>query len=252
MSEPGGKLARSADSTSRLTRRDRFLVWLAVTLLGAVLRLLPATYRLHSISGAEHLQRLTEEGRPAILAGWHQGIAIGGYFFRRHLIRKGIPIALLVSLSRDGELLARMATKIGVRVVRGSASRGGLHGLRLLHRLLTRERCSVALAPDGPRGPARECKTGVVLLAQISGVPILPLSGTARRYRRLGSWDRMIVPAPFTRIALAFGEPIVVPPSLSSQELEERSRELGEILDRLTAEAERALGAGPGAGSAAT
>ena len=252
LGEPAGldsAMGPAADSASNLSHRDRWLVGLAVALLGWILRLMAATFRLTSVAGEEHLHRLVGSGQPAVLAGWHEGVVVCSHYFEKHLTKKGIPVAVLVSLSRDGELLARMAQRAGIRVERGSASRGGLHGLRRLYRAISRERCSVAIAPDGPRGPARECKPGTVLLAQISGAPILPLACAAEHAWRLRSWDRMIVPRPFSRIALAFGEPMPIPASSSTEELLIHTRRLGETLDCLVGQAESVFWGRPAAGS---
>jgi lysophospholipid acyltransferase (LPLAT)-like uncharacterized protein len=128
-----------------------------------------------------------------------------------------VPLHVLISRSRDGELITRALATRGVTAARGSASRGGSRAMRELVRYLGEERGVVVTTPDGPRGPSRELKAGTVLLAQLSGVPIVPMSFAASRAWRLSSWDRFIVPHPFSRLAAVVGEPIAVPADLDDE-----------------------------------
>lgn len=233
---------RDAVSTeSRLTRLDRFKVSAGLLLFGWLLRALVWTYRVRMVTGAERVESLLESAKPVVVAGWHEGTLATGAFLLDRLISRGFPLGLLVSLSRDGEILARLADRLGIKAVRGSTSRGGLAGLRRLYRTISRERMSVGLAPDGPRGPARQCKPGALLLAQIARVPVLPVASAASSSWRLGSWDRMIVPRPFARIAVAVGPPMTIAPTLSVEELEKAAEELADRLDSLTADARSGL-----------
>jgi lysophospholipid acyltransferase (LPLAT)-like uncharacterized protein len=228
----------SVSTESRLTRLDRLKVGIGIFLFSWLLRMLVWSYRVKLVSGARHIDKLLTARRPVVIAGWHEGTLSTGAFLLGHLVSSGFPLALLVSLSRDGEILARLAGKLGIEVVRGSTSRGGLSGLRRLYRTLSRDEISVGVAPDGPRGPARKCQPGALLLAQISGVPVLPVATAASSAWRLGSWDRMIVPKPFARLAVAIGEPIHVAESASAAELETEAQQLGESLDALTSAAQ--------------
>ena len=239
-SSPRPDLAAAAERASKLRWWERLLSRLGSVVLGWLARLLPATWKLEVVAGQEHAESFLADPKPVIFACWHNRLSIVGRWATRELIRRGIEI--MVSLSRDGELLAQVARRTGFGVVRGSARRGGLSGLRALYRTLSRDGVSVGTAPDGSVGPVYEAKPGTVMLAQISGAPILPLAGAAERCWRLGSWDRMIIPKPFSRVTLAIGEPIRVPEKLSSEELAERTRELGERLDKLVTVAEAGVG----------
>lgn len=234
----GRDLAEAADR--RLTFRDRLVLAVGIFLFGWLVRLLVASYRVEIAAGREHLERIVAGGGPAVVAGWHEASLAGTPFVMRHLLRRGLGLTLLVSSSRDGEAMARMAARIGVSVVRGSTSRGALQGLRRLHHALTRTGDCVAVAPDGPRGPARVCQPGAVLLAQLGGAPLLPFGFAADRAWRLGSWDRMLVPKPFARIAVAVGEPLTVARSSERSALEAETARLAAALDALTERAERA------------
>lgn len=117
--------------------------------------------------------------------------------------------AVLVSRHRDGEILARIMTRWGYLPARGSSTRGGEEGLRQMVRAGRAGR-PIAFTPDGPRGPARRCKPGVVRAAAETGLPIIPVGVAATRARRLRSWDRFVVPMPRARIFVSYGRPLVV------------------------------------------
>ena len=143
---------------------------------------------------------------------------------------------MLASRSRDGELVARWATRFGLGVVRGSSSRGGAEALRELTAVL-RAGEDVAIVPDGPRGP-REClQPGVVVLAALTGAPVVPFGFAARPARRLASWDRFMVPLPFARAAAVFGKPCVIARDADREtaraDLERALAEVTESADRL-------------------
>ena len=200
---------------------------------------LAATYRLHRLEGAEHLDRALQP--PAMLACWHEQLALSLLLVRRRLLPAGGPVSILSSHSDDGELAARVARAWGIRVTRGSTSRGGREAALNLYRELVKHRSTVLLTPDGPHGPAREAKAGSIVLAAMSGAPIVPAGLAADRGLRLRSWDRMIVGAPFTRVAVAVGEPMVLDRGSTDAEREAARLELGARLDDLTVRAGRLL-----------
>jgi lysophospholipid acyltransferase (LPLAT)-like uncharacterized protein len=118
-------------------------------------------------------------------------------------------LRVLVSRSRDGEMIARLVRRFGFVVVRGSSSRGGAEGLRGLARAL-REGHSVIVVPDGPRGPSETVKPGVVVLARLTGAPVVPMALGASSEWRARSWDGFRVPKPFARCVVRFGGPVRV------------------------------------------
>ena len=131
--------------------------------------------------------------------------------------------------------MARYARRFGLDVVRGSSSRGGPAALRALAAAL-RAGEDVAVIPDGPRGPCRQAQPGVVVLAALSGAPIVPLGFAARPARHLASWDEFMIPLPFARAAAVFGAPVVVDRD------GDRARALKDVeraLEDVTAAAER-------------
>ena len=150
------------------------------------------------VEGGEHLAEAERAG-PFIYAFWHQRQV---FFTWTH---RGVGATVLVSRSRDGELIARTMELSRIGSARGSSSRGGAAATKELVDLLGSGR-RVGITPDGPKGPAREVKPGVLALARLSGAPILPLScATSRRWVLEKAWDRFHVPLPFSRAAVVHG-----------------------------------------------
>ncbi len=200
------------------------------------------TCRFEVVEGGGYVEAARREKRPLILSLWHNRSFLAAYYVHTELSRRGFDVLALTSQSRDGELAARLGRQMGLSVVRGSASRGGLAAMRAIYRAIARQGLSPVLIPDGPRGPLYELKVGVAVLAQMSQVPILPIGLAAQRFFTLGSWDRLIVPWPLSRVAVVIGEPQTVERGLSSDELESRRRGLEALLVDLTRRAEGSLG----------
>ncbi len=175
-------------------------------------------------------------GERLIVAFWHEHLVLMpcfGWWPR---------VCIMISQHRDGDLIARAVRPLGIEAVRGSSTRGGRGALR---QILTayREGASLAWTPDGPRGPRRIAKLGIVRTARATGATIVPVGAAARRYRRLRSWDRLVVPWPGTRIVFSVGTPIHVGPTASPEELEAARARLEHELERVRVDAETRVGA---------
>lgn len=208
-----------------------------LSLLGAwTIRLLRATLRLrfHDDAGVRARER---DGHNFILAFWHRHMLLMRYAYR------GRRMNVLSSRSRDGEIMVGVLARLGIRASRGSTTRGGAAGLLDLVRQ-ARSGWDLGVTPDGPRGPARVVQPGVILAAAATGLPIIPVAMAATRRRELSTWDRMLVPLPFSRVDIVYGEPIVVPRRSSPEEWAPR---LAAAIDAVEARAER-LAAGEEAG----
>ncbi len=193
----------SATARWREMKLGRALSLAAVPILGAAaVRCLALTLRVRREEAA--VGPLWQAGTPAIYVVWHGRILLLPYLYgwRRACV--------LASRSRDGELVTRFVMRFGLYAVRGSSSRGGAEALRLLARSL-RDGRDVVVVPDGPRGPRELAKAGVVVLARLTGAPIVPIAVGARAEWRLSSWDEFRIPKPFARCVVRFGEPIRVP-----------------------------------------
>jgi len=204
-----------------------------------MVRLLAATTRI-AVAGTEPLVPLWTARRPLIYAVWHGRILmmpwVNAWLRRRQGARR---VAVLASRSRDGEFGARYVRRFGLDVVRGSSSRGGA-GAAIAIVAVVRAGEDVVVVPDGPRGPRQQLQAGIVALASLTGAPVVPMAFAARPARRLATWDEFLVPLPFARCAVVFGEPI----ALSSDADRDRAgKELEQALNDVTAAADRRVSA---------
>lgn len=169
-----------------------------------LLKALAATWRFTE-RGVEHWRPLRDARRPFLFVLWHSRI------LPLLALHKREGLVLLISRHRDGQYLADLAAGWGYRSVRGSTRRGGEIGLLGIVRALE-DGAVVAVTPDGPRGPAERVQPGAVAAAQHAGVPIVAAGARPASAWYLGSWDRMCIPRPFTKVHVAYGPPIVVGP----------------------------------------
>jgi hypothetical protein len=223
----------TAEPVSAAPRGTRLLAWLIYVL---AFRLLGSTLRVRW-SGGERFHQVVRSRRPTLIVAWHHQLVLVSFLVWKLAVRRGLPVSVLISRSRDGALGTEVGGLLGAQVVRGSTSRGGGPALRQLVRALASGR-SVLVIPDGPRGPAGECKPGVVALAELAAAPVLPLGLGADRFWRLRSWDRMLVPKPFARVRVEVGDERRLA-RLGDDERERVRRQLEVELDRLTALAAR-------------
>jgi lysophospholipid acyltransferase (LPLAT)-like uncharacterized protein len=177
----------------------RLRVALASTFGGFIIRLLGATWRVRRI-GASPFDAMLERKEPFIAVFWHGEILPITWVHRRR------GFAPLISRHSDGEVIARIVEGLGYRTVRGSTTRGGVRAI-LESAQLVNEGVSVALTPDGPRGPRHVFAPGALIVAQRTGRPIVALAATASRAWRVRSWDRHLVPKPFATVTVTYSEP---------------------------------------------
>lgn len=183
------------------------------------------------------------ERRPAVACFWHGRMLVMREAWRDEPRR----FHMLISGHRDGAFIARAMRNIGCSVITGSGTgpdKGGRQALLQMREVLAEGKV-VGITPDGPRGPLMRAKGGAIAVAQAAGAPIVPVSGAVRRGRRFQSWDRFLLPWPFNRGILLFGEPILVPAAARLEELERIRRGLEAELIRLTQEADRRCGREP-------
>jgi lysophospholipid acyltransferase (LPLAT)-like uncharacterized protein len=153
----------------------------------------------------------------------------------------------MISRSQDGEITASAARQFGYTPIRGSSSRGGGEALQQMIDVMntgqTKYLCGTAV--DGPRGPARKLKKGMVAVAMQTGALFVPMACSGNRLITFPkAWDKTIVPKPFSRMTLIFGTPVHIPADLSEHALETRCRELENELNRLTDRVDRISGYG--------
>ncbi|WP_245913346.1 lysophospholipid acyltransferase family protein [Caenispirillum bisanense] len=207
------------------------MCWLAARYIAFVY----ATSRWTEV-GREHPEAIWSAGKPFILSFWHGRLLMMSQAWPRPK-----PIHMLISQHRDGQLIARTVAHFGIKSAAGSSSRGGAGGLRIMLKALKDGEC-VGITPDGPRGPRQRAADGVIHIARMSGVPVVPLAYATRSRRLLDSWDRFLVPRPFTRGAFVWGEPLVVPRDADPAEIERLRALLEDRMNAITAQADGLVG----------
>lgn len=179
---------------------DRLLLVFVPFIASRVMRLLDLSLKKETL-GEDHLRSTWERGEQVIISFWHDQLflLVFGY--------PGKHAKLLISSSKDGELLARTMKYFNQDTVRGSSSRGGRAAFKEMLDLC-QEKADIVLTPDGPKGPRHVLKDGVVQLARMSGRPVIPMAFVCSRGHRFKSWDRFLFPYPFGRGVYSFGEPV--------------------------------------------
>jgi lysophospholipid acyltransferase (LPLAT)-like uncharacterized protein len=209
---------------SILRRLAPYLAYFYVSLVGL-------TSRLRWV-GQEHLEAARRFKGPVIYAFWHQRQV---FFTWAH---RGWHVKVLVSRSADGEIIAQVMRLSRIGACRGSSSRGAVAAARELLESLNAG-FDVGVTCDGPKGPARQVKSGILYLAQKTGLPIVPIANAlSRTFEIARAWDRFQVPLPFSRAVVIHGAPIFVGPQ---DDLAAKARELKEALDAIHLQADRAV-----------
>ena len=230
------KVTRSGRS---MTPARRLLYRLAAPLGIGIIRAWWLTCRVVAVRGAEHLEEALAKAPSLIPCYWHQHqLYCAKYLLEQ---RARMKVGWLISPSVDGELGAMMVRRVGGSVIRGSSSHTGARALRDYYQALAKEDVSPVITPDGPRGPRFRFKPGAILLAQMSGRPILPMAYAASRAWRV-KWDRFVIPVPLSRIAVAIGPPRYVPRTLDAAALEKLQGEMEQELRRTYELARSVLG----------
>ncbi len=199
------------------TIKDRFLFGLTGFLGPLLIRLLGVLCR-YKVEGEERLFTASREGKGVILAHWHGRMLLPIYHFR------GRGISSLVSFHRDGEFITRIVMKLGYIIRRGSPRKGGREGFFAMSKDL-KAGMTIAIFCDGPTGPRHHLRDGVLQLARISGAPIIPVSHSVSPSWQAKSWDRFMIPKPFSRGIIRLGEPIYIARRIGSEEEIERFRQ---------------------------
>lgn len=218
----------------RTLMNNGWLAWLAGALLNAYGQLVLVTSRLQVRLHPATAELLEQRRVPVIYALWHCHV----FFMPLLHLHGGRPVSVLLSAHRDAQIVGVAARMRGVNLVAGSSTRGGVRAYLQLLQLL-RQGDSVCITPDGPRGPAREVKPGILHLAQQSGCAVVPVGLALSRRRRLRSWDRTWLPLPFGRVVFTLGPPLAIASGASLDD--GQARRLGTAMASSTAWARRLL-----------
>ena len=212
--------------TARFTLKQRLILAIVPRLVWLLLMIVGRTWRFEviaedGVTPAFHGFTPSRE----IYCFWHQCVLPCAFYFR------STHATILISQSFDGELITRTLQCFGFRAVRGSSSRGGREGLLALRRVLDQNAPAIFTA-DGPRGPIYKSKLGPIKLGQLTGAPIGSFHLQPEKAWTMRSWDRFLVPKPFARIAVSWGRWVVVPESISAEDLEDKRNQLDIALER--------------------
>ena len=172
--------------------------------------------------GLQHLK----SGQKMIAAIWHQRILVVMGYARRF---GGYQPSVMISQSRDGEMIAKVYSRFNFRPIRGSSSRGGKEALANMVEDLVHHQLAVHIL-DGPRGPRGVVKPGLIVMAQLSGVPIVPVYISVNRAWVLDSWDHFIIPKPFSTVVIRWDSPIYVPKSMDNEKFENTRKNIEQYL----------------------
>ena len=209
-------------------KKDKLLLFLASWIGPLLIYILGMTLKIEWV-GEENLDILRKEKKSVIYAFWHGRMLIFTYSHRKQKIH------VLISQHKDGEFIARIIRNLGFVSVRGSTTRGGSKAIFEMCEKTT-SGFDVAITPDGPKGPGFEVHPGIIYIAQRSGMPIVPITNSAKNRWNLATWDRFLIPKPFSKVVIMLGKPICVPLEATSKELEEIRIDLEKRLGELTQE----------------
>jgi lysophospholipid acyltransferase (LPLAT)-like uncharacterized protein len=216
--------AAATPSPHRFTLRQRIILRIIISAGYWFIRLIGPTLRV--CTSREDGAQETIGQRPLIASFWHACIIPATYLCRN------LGVRVMSSNSYDGEYMGRIIRKFGFVAVKGSSSRNAVRALLGLRRAL-QEGWTVAFSLDGPRGPRYKVKPGPVALARSSAVPLSMFHMAVDRAWVLNTWDRLIIPKPFSRVLIRFGKMIVVPPNAPDADLERYQQQLQDSLDRV-------------------
>ena len=174
-----------------------------------------------------------------LLCFWHGRLLMMPYCWQ-----KSKPIHMMISMHKDGRLLSDTVAHFGVKTIVGSTSRGGAAALRAMVKTVKAGEY-VGLTPDGPRGPRMHAQDGIITIARLAKVPIIPISYSSSRAKILGSWDSFMAPLPFGRGVFVWGEPVEVPHTTDKDILEETRQKVEAAMNAVSAEADRLCGQVP-------
>jgi lysophospholipid acyltransferase (LPLAT)-like uncharacterized protein len=222
--------AEGAGDGTRFSLGQRITLWIVPKLTALLLAIIGSTLRFEVITEDGAVPE-TPPGE-GIFCFWHRCTLLCGWYFRK------FGSYILISRSFDGELIARTLELLGYKSVRGSSSRGGASGLLAFRDLVDRGRLVVFTA-DGPRGPIYQTKIGPVKLAQMTGQPIGSFYLLPQRAWVMRSWDRFLIPKPFSRVAVSWAREVAAPPpGADAAILEQTRQELNDALERARLRAE--------------
>jgi len=211
-------------------------------LVWGLIRLIWRTCKVREVIGTEHIQHLLDSNEPFIPCYWHQQ----QLFCIRYLLDTAdnhpqFKLGYLISPSNDGDMASSLMADQGVHIIRGSATRGGAQALREIYTAIRQQGISPIVTPDGPTGPIFQCKPGVAMLSQLSKAPLLPLAYASTRAWKLRSWDKFMLPMPFSSVVIGIGPPLTVDKAMAADEFKIACTTMNDSLERVAIECSERL-----------
>ena len=220
-----------------MTLLERLKIFIPAFIVTTLLRLIYCTLKFERV-GFEGEEANWPSGAPRIIAFWHgRQLFMPWVYVGVGKREKRKPMHVLISKHKDGRLAAKVMSLMGVDSVAGSSSSGATGAALQLLRVLRRG-SHIGITPDGPKGPVKVLKVGVVKIAQASGAPVYPSAVGINKCWIFKSWDKMILPRPFSKVVLVMGRPIFVPRELTAEETETWRQRLENAINEITAQAD--------------
>jgi lysophospholipid acyltransferase (LPLAT)-like uncharacterized protein len=177
--------------------------------------------------GEQRVKDLVAEHGSILPVCWHQHLLLASRWAVTGRI-PGMKVGFLISPSRDGNAPSTLGEWYGAAVIRGSSTHTGPQAMRTMYKQIRDQQLSPFITPDGPKGPRFEFKGGAIALAQLSGVPVVPIAFAAKRAWIMRTWDKFVLPWPFTRVVLQVGEPFMPPRKASAEEMQQMQLQMAD------------------------
>jgi len=217
------------ESQQTFNLKDRLLFGLVGILGSALILLLGKTWKIKVI-GQEKVDKIRNQGNRVCYALWHGRLLALTYTHRNQGVR------ILISQHRDGEFISRIVANLGYSPARGSSTRGGMKAV--LEMVKDSKDHDLAITPDGPRGPRHQVQPGAAYITSRTGLALIPISCSAYPAWVLKSWDRFMIPKPFSQVVVMIADPIPASPAADEEELQKKSFLLEWTLVELTRQAD--------------
>jgi len=193
------------------------------------------TCRIKIIQGNDIFQDIVRQKKSVIFSFWHNRIFFLSYFVYRYCHKKGFFLSVLISQSKDGDIISGMVQQVKVRSVRGSTSKGGFYAIKGMLKSI-KEGYALVTTPDGPRGPKYKFQSGTIYISSLGKVPIVPISCAFDKAWVFKSWDKFMVPKPFSKVYVSIGQPVQAPAELQENEVIKYQTNLENSLLNLSSE----------------
>jgi lysophospholipid acyltransferase (LPLAT)-like uncharacterized protein len=211
--------------------KKRLISWMGPWFAYWMVQLLSLTMKFEEIN-PEIPESLRANGSPVIPVFWHGRLLMMPVLYKRERERR---LSFLVSPHRDGQVVGKALQRFGLHPILGSTTRRGFSAFKKMVEA-SRDGSHIVITPDGPRGPRCQVQAGVIELAKVTGRPILPVAFSASRKKVFNTWDRFVLPYPFSKGVFIWGEPVHVEPGGDRANIEERrillERRLNELTER--------------------